>query len=196
MQTAPEAPLQSFQPPASPVSPAQPAAPSPFARPVGSQLSQAQDQPYVPAPFAKPGTTPAPRAEEKPYVPSPFAKHAPAPAQPQQPTPQVPPPLDSVPLVQVPNMQPQQQDLDDLIFKNERPPVERPPAERPPTEMYGEQSASAKHRAMRRADFTRPRIPSLDPPNKDIIDPPKQKRSFGDRMRDFLHAFKRLFKDD
>jgi hypothetical protein len=100
-------------------------------------------------------------------------------------------------------------DLDDLIFNSEEP-------NEPPTSYRTEMSA--RHKTVRRADFTRPRIPQLDPKDADVIAAasgaqtpaspsgsrapgrPKPKRSFFVRLKEFFaqlgSAWKKAFKDE
>lgn len=105
-------------------------------------------------------------------------------------------------------------DLDDLIFNSEEP-------TEPPTS--NQTSLSARHKTVRRADFTRPRIPQLDPKDSDVVAAsqtpelanstghlapskgarpgrPKPKRGFMQRLGDFFGqmstALRKLFKDE
>lgn len=166
-------------------SPAQPPAPfpPPAPAPPSGRPPAPMQKPVEITPPVQPKATPTPRSE----VPSPGPIQQDAP---------VPPPLKSVPLMQVPDMN---MDLDDLIFNNQN-------AEEAPTSYRTEMSA--RHKTVRRADFTRPRIPQLDPKDSDVVASsppisnvrPKPKRSFMQRLKEFFaqvgSASRRLFKDD
>ncbi len=120
------------------------------------------------------------------------------------------------PVQQMPSPPDAPADLDDLIFNSDEP-------TEPPTSH--QTTLSARHRTVRRADFTRPRIPQLDPQDSDVVAAsqapnvehrgesankaqskvgrpgrPKPKRGFGKRFSDFLgqigSAFRKLFKDE
>lgn len=120
------------------------------------------------------------------------------------------------PVQQIPSPSDAPADLDDLIFNSDEP-------TEPPTSH--QTTLSARHRTVRRADFTRPRIPQLDPQDSDVVAAsqapnvehreesaikaqskvgrpgrPKPKRGFGKRFSDFLgqigSAFRKLFKDE
>lgn len=120
------------------------------------------------------------------------------------------------PVQQIPSPSDASADLDDLIFNSDEP-------TEPPTSH--QTTLSARHRTVRRADFTRPRIPQLDPQDWDVVAAsqapnvehreesaikaqskvgrpgrPKPKRGFGKRFSDFLgqigSAFRKLFKDE
>lgn len=184
MPAQPHAPANPFQ--SNQVIPAQPPAPSPPPAPAPPNSGR------PPAPIQKPvGITPPVPPTAAPTQRS----EAPSPGPIQQAAP-VPPPLNSVPLMQVPDMN---TDLDDLIFNNQNP-------EEPPTSYRTEMSA--RHKTVRRADFTRPRIPQLDPKDSDVVASsspvsdvrPRSKRSFFQRLKDFFaqvgSASRKLFKDD
>lgn len=103
-----------------------------------------------------------------------------------------PPPLNSVPLMQVPDLS-SDQSLEDMILKAQ-------PEEVP----FGTSNeGSARHRTVRRADFTRPRIPGLQQESSRHITQetpvPKSKRKFGQKLGDFFKqlntALKSLFRD-
>jgi len=111
-----------------------------------------------------------------------------------------PPPLASVPLMQVPDLD-STDDLEEMILRAQ-------PQESP----FGTTNdLSARHRAIRRADFTRPRIPQLQQDSgrhstqeKDLVrestvDEPKPKRRAVQKLKDFFKqissALKSLTKD-
>ena len=220
-------------------------APSPFSAPQ-------TDETYEPKPYEPKSFVPDSfRSEPEPFRPEPISREDQAPAPPVQPQSGRPPEPPAKPSGLMGSLQPksspglglgrtqppftapsgqnsspptahqaphsssqeEQTDLDDLIFNSEEP-------NEPPTS--NQTSLSARHKTVRRADFTRPRIPQLDPKDSDVVAAsqseevgtsathqsnrgnrpgrPKPKRSFMQRLGDFFgqmkSAVRKLFKDE